>query len=197
MNAVEPHASHGYTIPIMTDDKSQEAQQELFQQFSSVPNRAERFPALAKSQKPLLINTTLEQILLAGILLILLLCGIFFLGVLRGKSLKPFTASTQPRMVSPGNTPPVQRPMVSAAPTTTLAALPGKPYTIQLVTYRKKEYADTEVNAVRKMGFASFMLQKGDYFQVYAGQYGSRDEAKKDLALFQSKYKDSFLTRRA
>ena len=193
----------------MTDDnKSQETQQELFQQFSSAPKRLERFPALSKTQKPILVSTTLEQLLMAGIVFILVLCGVFFLGVLRGKSLREpqgvLIHAARPEAVRVPQASPVPRPALSEVPAPSVPpAQPSavsaavKPYTIQLVTYRKKEYAETELTALRKMGHTGFILQKGEYFQVYSGQYASKDEAKKDLSLFQSRYKDSFLTRRA
>ncbi len=187
----------------MAEDKSQETQQELFQEFSSSPKRPERFPSLTKTQKPILISTTLEQMLMVGIVLILILCGVFFLGVVRGKSLKP-------ARMSPPNPVIARQPVAQPAPvvvlnspkkTTVQTALVvtsvEKPYTIQLVTHRKKEYAQAEVNAVQKKGFTSFIVPSGEYFQVCAGQYASKEEARKDLAFFQSKYKDSFLRRRA
>ena len=188
----------------MTDERSQETQQELFQQFSSAPKRPERFPTLAKTQKPILISTTLEQLLMVTIVFILLLCGVFFLGVLRGKSLRQPSAAAsfvRPETPKPANIPapkaaapvPVQLPP-AAAPVSVSGA--AKPYTIQLVTYRKKEYADAELGAIRKMGFTGFVVQRGEYFQVYSGQYASKEEAKRDLGSFQGKYKDSFLTRR-
>ena len=190
----------------MTDDKISETQQELFDQFSSAPKRPERFPALAKTQKPILISTTLEQLLMVSILFILLLCGVFFLGVLRGKSLRPSAVLSPAERTAPPRTAaaPTARPVAVAAPVFAAppapaapAVSPEKPYTIQLVTYRKREYAEAELNAVRKMGFSGYLVQKGEYFLVCVGQYASKDGAKKDLNAFHPKYKDSFLTRRA
>ena len=188
----------------MTDDRISETQQELFDQFSSAPKRPERFPALAKTQKPILISTTLEQLLMVSILLILLLCGVFFLGVLRGKSLRQDVVPSSVERPAPSRIVSVQapRPAATVAPVPAVppvvspaAVSSEKPYTIQLVTYRKREYAETELSTVRKMGFSGAIVQKGDYFLVYAGQYASKEEAKRDLLAFHPKYKDSFLTR--
>ncbi len=181
----------------MTDDKSQETQHELFQEFSSTPKRLDRFPTLAKTQKPILISTTLEQMLMIGIVFILVLCGVFFLGVLRGKSLKQVTLSpSQPvaRRSAPLPQPLLAKGVPTVPPPT---VVPETPYTIQLVTHRKKEFAETEMNALQKKGFSSSIIPSGEYFQVCAGQYASKEEARKDLVFFQSKYKDSFLRRRA
>ena len=188
----------------MTDDnKPRETQQELFEEFSPAPKKTERFPSIAKTHKPILFSTTLEQLLMASIVFVLGLCGVFFLGVLRGKALRiPVPAAVMtprvqpvpaalPPPVAPAR--PVAAPAVTTAPVATAAE---KPYTIQLVTHRKKEFAETEVASVRKLGYVSFIIPSGEYFQVCAGQYGTKDAAKKDLALFQTRYKDCFLRHR-
>jgi cell division septation protein DedD len=72
----------------------------------------------------------------------------------------------------------------------------GKLYTIQLVTHKKKEQAENEVRAVRKSGFYSFIIPSGEFYQVCVGQYGSHNDAKKDLAFFKSRYQDCYLRRR-
>ena len=71
----------------MNDPSQQEMQHELFEEFSKETKRTERIPQLSRAQKPILFNTTLEQLLLGSILLILAFCLVFFLGVIRGKSL--------------------------------------------------------------------------------------------------------------
>jgi septal ring-binding cell division protein DamX len=199
----------------MTEVKSTESQQELFTQFSQEPRRHQRFPSLAKSHKPILLTVTLEQILLASILLTLVLCFVFFLGILRGKSTRVaspavYTApvvtvsrsiATQAQGTAPLKTLAAQpAPMLPAAagvgrPKVTVDD-PAKPYSIQLVTYKKKDYADKEVGSLKRLGFFSTVIQRGEYFEVRAGQYATAEEAKKDLAYFSSKYKGCFLCRR-
>lgn len=182
----------------MNDPK--ETQQELFQEFSTTPKKTERFPMVSRTQKPILFSTNTEQLLMAGILFILTLCGVFFLGVMRGKVLAGLTSG--PVIL---NTAPVPAPIVSAQPSVVRPApaapmpvatqIPTKPYTLTLVTHRKKEMAEAEMNAIRGQGFYSFVRKSGDYFEVCVGQYASRDEAKRDLARFSHKYKDCFLRR--
>ena len=171
------------------DEKPREMQPDLFADQAVESKKTERFPALTKTHKPILVSTTLEQILTFSVLAILGLCGIFFLGVLRGKNLE------RPPAVAPPAAP-VQMPVVSAPPASVIAPATQKPYTIQLVTHRKKEFADAETVSLRKLGFVSFIIPSGEYFQVCAGQYASKEEAKKDLSRFASKYKDSYLRRR-
>ncbi len=203
----------------MPDTKIPQYQQELFTEFTpSQPSRGDRLPGIAKPQKPILMSLTIEQILLAGIGLILLCCFSFFMGVLRGKSIASTIAPTVPQTaVSPRTQPmisvPAAKPFVISLPKKTLppviktplAAAPkknsfvsdlSKPYTIQLVTYKQKELGEKEVAYFRSKGYYATLVPHGDYFIVCLGQYTNKEEAKKDLALFAAKYKDCFLRRR-
>ena len=73
---------------------------------------------------------------------------------------------------------------------------PAKPYSIQLVTYKKAEYAEKEMKALKRAGLFSVIIPSGDYYQVCVGQYASSEEAKRDLAFFAAKYKGCYLRRR-
>ena len=56
----------------MNEPELQEPQKELFNEFSSQEaKKAERFPAFHRTPKPILFSTSVEQLVLAGILLIL------------------------------------------------------------------------------------------------------------------------------
>ncbi len=218
----------------MNEIKQEEVQQELFNEFSDEPKKQGPLPGISKPQKPILISTSTEQIILISIIFILVSCFIFFLGVIRGKSLgekvqgqnvapqdyvppvqnaaKPIAvkaipvkqqaAAPAPLAVKPSvfsakpaevKTQPIPAPTTKSA----LAALNlSKPYTIQLTTSKKKDLAEKEVDAIQKKGFFSFIIPSGEYFQVCVGQYATKDEAKKDLKVFGSKYKDCYLRRR-
>ena len=212
----------------MSDPKEQEIQQELFEEFSKESKRAERIPPLARAQKPILFSTTIEHVLLGGILFVLALCFVFFLGVLRGKSLTPLapiapTSRAVPQapvlpqpqkakafVASPtvSNTPDankvvsmqISKPMVALPSHSSVTAMSqnnaAKPYTIQLVTHKKKETADSEVASLKRNNFYSFIITSGEYYLVCVGQYASKEEAKKDLRFFGGKFKDCFLRRR-
>ena len=201
----------------MEEQKSKETQPDLFGEPAPAARRTDRFQPALRAQKPILFSTNTEQLLMGGILLILALCGVFFLGVIRGKAIaasgasfsqavsgpavmvaappQPVrTAVVQSNAIQIAQTPPAVRPAVQAPK----QPLPNasKPYTIQIVTHRKKELAEAEMNGLREQGLYSFLIPSQGYFQVCAGQYASKDEAKKDLARFQAKFKDSFLRRR-
>ena len=198
----------------MAEIQTQEAQQEFFEEFSETLHKPERFPFVTKTQKPIFLSTSTEQILLASILLILSFCLVFFLGVLRGRALE--TRLTAGAAAAGENAPLPVRPahhdtlVAAAAPATTAAVetrpaasalLPtalnlNKPYTIQLVTYKKKALAEKDIGDLRQKGYAAMIITSGEYFQVCAGQYFNKDEARKDLKLFSVKHKDCFLRRR-
>ena len=70
----------------MTDIKQSETQQDFFN-FSK-PGKGPELPTYEpKFQKPILVTTSLEQIILVGILLILAAFFVFFFGGLSGKGL--------------------------------------------------------------------------------------------------------------
>ena len=187
----------------MTEIQQEEKQQELFLEFSGAAKRQERFPGLVKTPKPFLFNTTIEQIILVSIALILAGCLVFFLGVLRGK----FLSERAPQYLVQNL---VQRkvPVAAAAPRK-IAASPvvvvkpearpnvNQPYTIQLSTYKKQDLAEKEAVAFRHSGFNSTIISGNGYYAVCVGQYATKDAAKKDLKIFSVKYKDCFLRRRS
>ncbi|GEM_PF-1123909 len=207
----------------MTETKPLETQQELFPAFSNEPKKVDRFPSISKPQRPLLISTNVEQLILAGILLILAACFVFFLGVLRGRSIdardrvRPAatartvqTRQTAAQKVDPVRLQSVKKALLkeralsitpahnaaSSTKTEASARAASKPYTISLAVFKKRENAEKEVAALRRNGFLATMGMAGEYYEVCVGQYGNIEEAKKDLKLFESRYKGRFLKRR-
>ena len=190
----------------MSDLKLQENQQELFTGFTSEPRRTERIPSIAKTQKPILLSTTLEQIFLIVIVLILIFCLVFFLGVLRGRSIAATATVTRP-IQAPAAIPVVSKPPLVIRQAVTVASkktnsflvmkeTSTKPYTIQVLTTKKKAYSESEVSLLKKTGFVSWMIQSGDYYVVCVGFYANKEEARRDLVYFGSRYKGSYLRRR-
>ncbi len=195
----------------MAEIQQEETQQELFTEFSGATKRVERFPKIAKTHKPLLLRTTIEQGILVGIGLILTGCFVFFLGVLRGKYLsvrvpqvwvqkKAQASPATPQKTAAFTGAPVKAAAYPQAPSVKSATEPparvNKPYTIQLSTYRKQDLAEKEVVELRRSGFYSTLISSNGYYVVCAGQYDTKEAAKKDLKIFSAKYKDCFLRRR-
>ncbi len=202
----------------MTDTRQEELQGELFPSLSEDAKPIDRIGAAHRAQKPILLSTSLEQILLMVILLILSYCAVFFLGVLRGKSivqLEPrarviarptvaMPAAEAPRVTLsapiPTRIPQTTQTPVTATPQVTILATPAinpaKPYTVQLVTYKNSDLTKSEISYWKKRGYNAFASLSGNYYVVYAGQYANKEEAKADLAVYKKKYKDAYLRRR-
>lgn len=209
------------------NEKPQENQQELFSDFAApTPRAPERAPSFTKTPKPILISTTLEQVLLASLILILVLCLVFFLGVLRGRyiagpdfaahaavSASPASSPVPKRAASPAAAPtavqprpqavsasstakPAPVPVAAPAPPASPASADAKPYTIQVLTSKKKAQADSETASLRGRGINAWMMRSGDYYVVCVGYYKNKDEAKKDLGSLKSKYSSAYLRRR-
>ena len=185
----------------MAEIKQEESQQELFREFSGETVKPERFPTIPKIQKPVLLNTSVEQLILAFILAILAFCLMFFLGVLRGRALATRSSSVQrPVQALPSvsqKKPAVSEPVISKPAETVVASADlSKPYTIVLATYKKQSLADREARLIEKSGAQVFVAGSGDYFMVCVGRYANSSEAKKDLKFFGGKYKGCYLKRR-
>ncbi len=188
----------------MAETKPQETQQELFAGLVGEPKKPERFPSIQRSQKPILVTTSVEQIVLTGIVLILAGCFVFFLGVLRGKAIAvsgvaaeaPFPQAQQAARTASAAAPARTVPAAAAQAAVEAGWDAKKPYTIQLVTYKKKDLAEKEVAALRRSGYYSMIIPSGDYYQVCVGQYSGLEDAKKDLKLFGARYKGRFPRRR-
>ncbi len=213
----------------MTEIKQGETQQEFFPGFPKAGKGAGRPLYESKLQRPILITTSIEQVILAGILLILIACFVFFLGVVRGKALgaaKQQVVSVMDRKTMASKIEPASVPALLPSRSITAAgdhprtailvqaassglrhvgrdsgmsrALqdPNKPYTIQLVTYKKQDLAEKETANLRRSGYFSLIVPNGEFFEVRAGQYASKEEAKKDLKFFTSRYPGCYLRRR-
>ena len=175
----------------MTDAKQGETQQEFFDNFSKTGKGPERPPYDPKFQKPILVTTSLEQIILAGILLILAACFVFFLGVLRGKVISGKTVELPNAPVAGSHV------VVGVSPAVVVVSNNSvKPYTIQLATYKGRDMAEKEAADLRRGGYSSLIVPNGSFFEVRVGEYANKEEAKKDLKFFASRYSGCYLRRR-
>jgi len=69
----------------------------------------------------------------------------------------------------------------------------GAGYTIQVVTYKNRSYADAEKEKLENLGYSAYVSNRGRYKIVYAGQYQSRNEAEKSLRQLKKIYQDAFV----
>ena len=165
-------------------DQTQENQPDLFSQPLPEKQRSEPLQELRRSPQPILLHTTLEQVIFYAIVFVLYSCAIFFFGVLRGKALDGAVASVAAPVSASRS---IERPVAAVAarapitvsrtavnntasptvaavtPAVSMASDPTKPYTIQLLSHRKKDLADRDAAALRRTGVATFVSRKGDY----------------------------------
>lgn len=184
----------------MTEIRQGESQQELFGQFSEEEGSADRFAPPPKSQKPILLSTSIEQLILVGILSILALCLVFFLGLLRGRSLDTEGTRTVGTTLAVPAVPKETSRVALITPKVlenSAAAIDAtRPYTLILVTYKKQVQAEREAAVLKNGGYPAYISAKGGYYVVAIGRYANGSEAKKDLKFFEKKYKGSYLIRR-
>lgn len=71
-----------------------------------------------------------------------------------------------------------------------------KPYTIQVATYRSKEFAQEEVDKLRRKGFATNVVSSNSLYEVCAGEYSDMKEATLALNVLKKIYKDCVVRKR-
>ena len=196
----------------MNEFKFQESQPELFPEHSGAIKKPERAGAIKAPQNPVHFTLFPEQIILAAILLILAACFIFFLGVLRGKVIKnqaPVAASAPAPSIDRGASVAAQTTRPVAAPQQTRLVLrepnvlssavtkdPAKAYTLQLVSYKKRDLAEKKAQELRQKGFYSEVLSGSGHYAVCVGEYRTKGEAQADLQRLAPLYKGCYLRRR-
>jgi len=90
-------------------------------------------------------------------------------------------------------------PAVQPAPKRFVRSFPELPleetelYTIQLITYSRKESARKELKKLEKSGCNNLsIVEENGYYKVCAGGYVTQKEAKKNLRRFRMLYRDCF-----
>jgi len=69
----------------------------------------------------------------------------------------------------------------------------SKPYTIQLISYKKRELAEDKVEELKKVGLEADILERNSWYQVIVGAYVDRKSAEADFKKFSKIYKGCFL----
>ncbi len=76
---------------------------------------------------------------------------------------------------------------------TVTAAVAGKGYVIQLVTYSSDTSANEEIQRLKANGVDGLIVKSGKYFVVCAGLFDSKTTAVHKLGNFKKRYKDCFV----
>ena len=196
--------------------------QSQFELFPSAAGPSER------SAKPQFLfsslTLSLENLIISGIILLMLVVFMFSLGVEKGKRVamvaegqamvveknfslrKNVPVSTAVFPSGPANSPVLAPSETSrneneAPPIETNNEVPPSQvapsgvYSIQVASFKKSEYAEKEAGALRKKGFEIFVISKGKYAIVCVGQFAQKDKAKVSLNRLIKTYKDSIVRR--
>lgn len=68
-------------------------------------------------------------------------------------------------------------------------------YTIQIASFKNKESAQKEVQALKKSGWTTLVLHRGNYNVVCVGNFENKEKAENLLTEIRKKYQDGFIRR--
>ena len=84
---------------------------------------------------------------------------------------------------------------LAIAPQLNAIADESKPYTIQVASYKDVKYAEKEAVGLKKKGYETLIMAKGDYSILCVGKFPSKDEASSFARRLKSQYKDYVVRR--
>ena len=71
----------------------------------------------------------------------------------------------------------------------------GSAYTVQVASYKKKTEAQKEADTLKKKGFATLVLPKGNYHVLCVGNFSTKETAKQLVLRLQKRYRDCYIRR--
>jgi septal ring-binding cell division protein DamX len=152
------------------------------------------------------LTLSLEKTVCSSIAIVMAMVVVYAFGVERGKVLQgrapaaPIAKTIKSVTVGGPRMPSQQAPAAAPAPVSqaqaALSAGQLKGYTIVGATFTRKEWADTEVERLKKSGYEATVYQSSNFFLVCIGSYQTKDEAKLALSKIRSSYKDAYLRSR-
>ena len=171
---------------------TREEQGELFTEFQATKAKKPAHP-LRRGMvfgKKFAFNLSYENIVLLFIAFIMLLVVFFSLGVEKGKRIILHTK------ISPAETPQIiEEPEIVETDEITEKKLPEpslKPYTIQVVAFKKEEKARQATERLKNDGYKAFVIPSKEWLQVCVGRYINKEESKKDFADLKKMYPTSY-----
>ena len=189
-----------------------EYQPELFEGLSTGRKRT-GFMSKIAAKRPFFVSLSFENIVFISIAMIMSIVISFSIGVERGKKLfveTPEEAADQAEeTLAVGLSEHEERGIeieaskddkefvIEQGPKTVLSQRSIvtediKPYTIQLVAYRKAESAERESKKLKEGGFDPFIIKEGSMIQVCAGRYSDARSAGADLKELKKTYRDCY-----
>jgi len=117
--------------------------------------------------------------------------------IISGKEQK-VTVSQLPRKTEAQQTvPSVKMPQTVEKKTEAPAAAANlkEGYYIQIASYNKENFAETEAKKLKDKGFPAYTAKKGNFVVLYVGTFKTITEAQKSMGLLKKNYKDCVLRR--
>ncbi|MCK4463492.1 MAG: SPOR domain-containing protein [Candidatus Omnitrophica bacterium] len=174
-----------------------EYQGELFKEFEKKEGSLKRLTKkILPKRKPHILQIPLENIISFAILVILGFIISFALGVEKGKRHAQVLHKDEKLIILEAEkVAPMpaleEKEIIKEAPE--VIAEEGKPYTIQLISYKDKKLAQIKVKELETMDIKADVIQRNKWFQVCVGSYVDKKDAESDLKRFSKEYKGSFL----
>ena len=189
-----------------TEGHMKETQGELFREFRTTSSKKSDYSPgrdIAFGKKSV-FQLSYENIVLLFIVFIMLLVIFFSLGVEKGKKIIrvdtaekgiPFAMQAPQAEEAEGFKTPILKTLESETLLEAISedleiidASDNRPYTIQVVAYKKENAAKKELDRLKREGHEEFVIPSNDWFQVCAGRYSNREASKKDLNTLKDKY---------
>jgi len=197
-------------------DKENNSQLELFSQINDGSETPSARPRAFSWQ-----IRNHEKKLLLSIIFIIIAVVSFSLGVEKGKRItrqkiapgsnqlmaqkpqKAVTAPATPRAAAPDNQQPAANTLLankSGSPLqikevkTVTPQAPGR-YTIQVASFKNRASAENESRSLKKKGYSTIVIAKGNYAVLCVGGFKDKESAKKVLSELKKRYQDCFIWR--
>jgi hypothetical protein len=195
-------------------------QKELFGEFEKPKRPFSKTDNIVPKTK-FSLALSLEKTVIVVIAIVMAMVAVYALGIERGKVVK--RESARPQALKPVKAPvaPAQSAAISvpapqtAAPKAAIAApaqaqyqapvagqpavqaaAQAKPYTVVVLTFTRKDWAEKEIERMKKSGHDAGIYQSSNYFLVCVGAYPNKEAAKEALSKLKNTYKDAYLRSR-
>lgn len=180
-------------------------QKELFEDFDKPKKPFPKIDNIVPKTK-FSLKLSLEKTVFVSIAIIMAMVIVYALGIEKGKAMRREGQAMASAAPAPAQKPQIaaQAPVPAPAPApvqpevqvSAQAAAQAKPYTVVVATFTRKEWAEKEIDRLRKKGVEAAIYQSGSYFLVCAGSYQTKDAAKEAMGKLRGTYKDAYLRSR-
>lgn len=173
-------------------------QQELFDEFKDRDAKKRLIGKGVLPDKAFVFTFGYEKVILVILGFIIILAITFAFGFERGKkTIFVKRVTTQPITVKAAAAKPTAaKPIAVKVPAPILKQVVQRPYTIQVATFKSKQYAQEEAEKLRKKGFPTTIIGINGLYEVWAGEYSDQKEASQALSMLSKIYKDCYIRKR-